>query len=835
MMPTAETVLERPDGVGRGIALLAAPAGAPLVTDGVTLLTADGVALLATSGTALPIAPEGALPAAWGAALLAAGRPEEALPVLREAVALGDATPVTLLNLALAEDHAGDHDRARQRIQRVADELPDWDEPKLRLAESLRAEGCVAEAERAYEAVLAINPRREEALVSLAVLRLRGGDAPGAMTLLLRCCGLAPNNAEAWDALGLVLLQTGDAASAAEAFAEAHHLVPRWFDPALHLIEAVCVAGTTEAELARLEAAALADPLDPIGATARGLLLERMGRRDEAIDALEVAVTLAPAAPCPTALLAGVLSRAARLGEAEKWLRRACELDPTKAQLHNDHAVMLMRLYRNAEARDELAALIETEGEQVGVLCNLAAATVSCGLQQEAVAIAERAIALAPEALSPRRTLANALSYRDGVTGAELLAALVACSDLAPRGASSDPAPREDCSDPAPPGPGSDPSPRASSFENVPDPDRRLRLGLLSGSLRTHPVGWLTIAGFETLDPAAFDIIVLAQDAARDSIARRFRAIAGDWHNVDTISDADLAALGRSRGIDVLIDLGGYGDAGRMLACAHRLAPVQIKWVGMQNHSSGLAEMDWFITDRWETPAGFEKLYSERLLRLPDGYICYSPPPYAPDVVPLPALANGYVTFGCFNNLAKITPQVIATWASILRRLPGSRLILKTYQFSDAATAARVHAAFAVLGIEPARVELRGKSLHRAFLGEYNQVDIVLDPFPYSGGLTTCEALWMGVPTVTLPGEIFASRHSASHLSNAGLADWVVADLDGYIDLALARTADPQALAVLRAGLRSRVKASPLCDAPRFGRHLGDALRHTWREWCARH
>jgi tetratricopeptide (TPR) repeat protein len=877
-MPTAETVLERPDRAALGIALLAAPAGALLAADGVALLAADGVALLAPTGTTLPVAPEGALPAAWGAALLGADRPEEALPVLRKAVALGDATPVTLLNLALAEDRAGDRVRARQRMQRVADELPGWDEPKLRLAESLRAEGCVAEAERAYEAVLAINPRREEAMVSLAVLRLRGGDAPGAMTLLLRCCGLAPNNAEAWDALGLVLLQTGDAASAAEAFAEAHHLVPRWLDPALHLIEAVCAAGTTEAELARLEGAALADPLDPIVATARGLLLERMGRRDEAIDALEVAVTLAPTASRPTALLAGVLSRTSRLGEAEKWLRRACELDPTKAQLHNDHATILMRQYRNAEARDELAGLIETDGEQVGVLCNLAAATVSCGLQQEAVAIAERAIALAPEALSPWRTLANALSYRDGVTGADLLAALVACSDRAPRGAwsdrtprgawsdrtpsraRSDPAPREacsdlapreassdprgasfdrpprqGCSDPAPPGPGSDPSPRAPSFDNVPDPDRRLRLGLLSGSLRTHPVGWLTIAGFETLDPAAFDIIVLAQHAARDSIARRFRAIAGDWHNVDTISDADLAALGRSRGIDVLIDLGGYGDAGRMLACAHRLAPVQAKWVGMQNHSSGLAEMDWFITDRWETPAGFEKLYSERLLRLPDGYVCYSPPPYAPDVVPLPALANGYVTFGCFNNLAKITPQVIAAWASILRRLAGSRLILKTYQFSDAATAARVHAAFAVLGIEPARVELRGKSLHRAFLGEYNQVDIVLDPFPYSGGLTTCEALWMGVPTVTLPGEIFASRHSASHLSNAGLADWVVADLDGYIDLALARAADPQALAVLRAGLRSRVKASPLCDAPRFGRNLGAALRHTWREWCARH
>jgi predicted O-linked N-acetylglucosamine transferase (SPINDLY family) len=739
--------------------------------------------------------------------LLATGHPVDALPVLRAAAAIGDATPVTLLNLALAEDRTGDRDRARRRMQDLADRLPEWDEPKLRLAESLRAEGCREAAEQAYAAVLEINPRREEALVSLAVLRLGRGDAPGAMKLLLRCCGLAPDNAEAWDALGLALLRTGDAAGAAGAFAEALRAAPRWLDAALHLVDAACAAGTAEAELARVEAAALADPLDPVGTIARGLLLERLGRREEAIDALEVAVTLAPGAPRPTALLAGMLTRTTRVDEADKWLRRAIELDPTDPDLHNNLAGVLMRMHRHAEARAELVELIATHGELSGALSNLATATLNCGLQQEAVATAERAIAASPESLSPWRALVNALPYREAITGAELLAALVSCSDRAPRG--------------APP-----------IFENRPDPDRRLRLGLLSGSLRSHPVGWLTIAGFETLDPREFEIVVLAQHAAHDAIPRRFRAIAGEWHNVDTIDDAAVAALGRSLGIDVLIDLGGYGDAGRMLACAHRVAPVQVKWVGMQSHSSGLAEMDWIITDRWETPAGFEPLYSERLLRLPDGYVCYSPPPYAPDVVPLPALANGHITFGCFNNLAKITPLVIATWATILRRLPDARLILKTHQFSDTGTAERIHADFAAHGVAQARVELRGASRHRAFLGQYNQIDIVLDPFPYSGGLTTCEALWMGVPTVTLPGEIFASRHSASHLSNVGLVDWVAADLDGYVDLALARAADPAALATLRAELRPWMKASPLCNAPRFGRNLGAALRRAWHEWC---
>ena len=163
-------------------------------------------------------------------------------------------------------------------------------------------------------------------------------------------------------------------------------------------------------------------------------------------------------------------------------------------------------------------------------------------------------------------------------------------------------------------------------------------------------MGWLTVAGFETLDPAEFAIVCLAQNGSHDWMARRFRAVAREWHDVDTMSDKALAMKARELGIDILIDLGGYGDSARMAACAHRLAPVQIKWVGMQNHSSGLAEMDWIITDRWETPPELEHVYSERPLRLPDGYVCYSPPPYAPDVVPLPALANGHITYGLLQQ-----------------------------------------------------------------------------------------------------------------------------------------------------------------------------------------
>jgi predicted O-linked N-acetylglucosamine transferase (SPINDLY family) len=745
--------------------------------------------------------------AARGMTLLDMNQPAAARIALRTAVSLGDTSPPTLLNLAIAEDRLGELPRARGLMEIVAKVLPDWDEPLVRLAESHRTAGDSAGAERAYRRVLDVNPNREEALIALAGLLVARAEGPEARLLLLRCIGIAPGRAEAWAALGLALLLTAEPALAHTALIEAQHLEPDVADYALHGIEAARVAGLAEAELARLALVIEDQPLNPVPLLARGVLLERLGRRPEAIDSLEVAALLAPDELLPVKLLGAVLARSDRRHEAEAALRRASELAPDDPRLHNDRATVLMRMHRHAEAQAVLLGLLEQYGDDTTVLCNLSNATACLGLQAEAVGYARRAIVHDPNASLPRRALCNNLPYRDGITGAELLAALRDCAGNLPRSA-------------------------AGSFANDRDPERRLTIGLLSGSFKTHPVGWLTVAGIETLDPEQFGVVCLAQNALpTDPIARRFRAAAQDWVEIDALDDVALATRARELGIDVLIDLGGYGDGARMPACAHRLAPVQVKWVGMQNHSTGLPEIDWFITDRWETPPELEPVYSERLLRLPDGYVCYSPPPYAPDVVPLPALANGHITFGCFNNLAKVTPHVIATWSEVLRRVPASRLVLKTHQFHDRPTAERVRAAFAAAGIPSEQIELRGSSPHRAFMAEYSQIDLVLDPFPYSGGLTTCEALWMGVPTVTLPGEIFASRHSMSHLCNVGLSDWVARDAQDYVALAAAKAADVPALAALRAGLRARTKASPLCDAPRFGRNLGAALRHAWRGW----
>ena len=712
--------------------------------------------------------------------------------------------PADWLNRAIDLDRMGQTAEAHSVMRQLADRLPDWDEPLARLADSQRAHGAGVAATDSFRAVLALNPNRVPALLALGALLIEAGTPQEAFAPLLRGCGLAPGTPDAWSTLGRAYTDAGSADLAVAAFRRAQRLAPGSIAVMHRLVAAALAAGQGAAEAARLEAASEHDPLDAILHLARGLILDSLGLLDLAVDALEAAVALAPEARDPIRILAGVLSRTARSRDAEVALRQALKLDPTNPQLMNDHAAVLMRVHRHAEARELLQTVLWRNGPHPSVLCNLANATLCLGLQTEALELAQVAIALDPKAVLPRRSLVNTLPYQDGVTGSALLQAAHACAARLPRGS-------------------------LPVLRHSPERDRALIVGLLSGSLRTHPVGWLTIAGFEHLDPAAFQLVCLGRALEPgDPIAMRFHAVARSWENVGPLDDTALAQRARDLGIDILIDLGGHGDGSRMTACAQRLAPVQIKWVGMQNHSSGLPEMDWFLTDRWETPPALEPMYSERMLRLPDGYACYSPPAHAPDVVPAPVLKNGFITFGCFNNIAKITPRAISTWCDVLQAIPGSRLVLKTHQLDDAPTADRFRQSFGAFGIDPQRVETRGSSPHRTFLANYNDIDLVLDPFPYSGGLTTCEALWMGVPTVTLPGEIFASRHSASHLTNAGFAEWVARDLTHYKCIAVSWATDPSGLARLRETMRAQVHTSPLCDAPRFGRALGLALRHAW-------
>jgi protein O-GlcNAc transferase len=345
-----------------------------------------------------------------------------------------------------------------------------------------------------------------------------------------------------------------------------------------------------------------------------------------------------------------------------------------------------------------------------------------------------------------------------------------------------------------------------------------LRVGLMSARFSRHAVGFLTLAGLENVNREKIEFILYANRSPEDDYTARFRALASTWNDITDLDDDDAAQLIHSHQLDILIDMAGHSAGGRMGVIARKPAPVQAKWAGGQHGTIGILALDYFVTDGVETPEGHDPYFFETPMRLPNAYACYSPPPDAPPVQSLPALSNGQVTFGCFNSIAKLSDGTIKAWADILIAVPDSRLILKHLALAEKETCDRIAEQFLARGILPGRVEMRPPTDQVSHLESYGDIDIALDPFPWSGCVTTCESLWMGVPVLTLPGLAFCHRHSASFLSAAGLSDWVCTDLKEYIRKAIDYAGDFRRLEAVRRTLRDDVAGSPLCNAQMFAR-----------------
>jgi predicted O-linked N-acetylglucosamine transferase (SPINDLY family) len=494
-------------------------------------------------------------------------------------------------------------------------------------------------------------------------------------------------------------------------------------------------------------------------------------------------------------------------GEAVTAFRRAVALRPHDANLLNNLGNSLRDLGHLDEAISTLRAALQADPAHARAYNNLGNALGDRGLADEAVACYRQALVAAPGYVRAHDNLLCTLQYCPGVGLADLAAAHTEFDRLfaAPL------------------------RPTAGPHVDPPEPGRPLRLGFVSADLGRHPVGHFLLGFLENVDRKECQTTCYSDRHAKDEITRRLEQASADWRDVPGLDDDALAEQVRADRIDVLVDLGGHTAGNRLLVFARRPAPVQVTWLGYVG-TTGLSAMDYLIADRWEIPPGQEGHFREKVLRLPDGYLCYLPPDEAPAVGELPALRNGRVTFGSFNNPIKINPSVVVAWAEILRRVAGARLLLKYRGFDDPGTRDRYETLFADQGVTRDRLELHGWSPHRQHLEAYHRVDIALDPFPYSGGLTTCEALWMGVPVVTCPGETFASRHSLSHLSNAGLSGTVAKDMAEYVDLAIGLAANTGELARVRREQRERVARSPLCDCRRFAHNLVQALLGIRRE-----
>jgi predicted O-linked N-acetylglucosamine transferase (SPINDLY family) len=361
---------------------------------------------------------------------------------------------------------------------------------------------------------------------------------------------------------------------------------------------------------------------------------------------------------------------------------------------------------------------------------------------------------------------------------------------------------------------------------------RRLRVGYVSPDFKDHVIAFFVEPFLSSHDHARFEIYCYDSAESRDDVTTRFKSYADHWREIDRLDDGALAAMIRKDGIDILVDLAGHTRGGRLTAFAHKPAPVQIAYLGYPM-TSGLDCMDYRISDAVCDPPGqTESHYTETILRLTDTLCCYRPSADMPEVNALPALTRGYFTFGSFNHPAKINDAVIALWSELLTGVDHAKLLLAPVPLGE--TRERILGGFARHGIPAGRLEFETRLPTRDYQALRNRVDIALDAFPCTGGSTTCETLWMGVPMVNLAGDRFVSRVGASMLTAVGLPQCVATSPAGYLAIATGLASDTGKLAALRATLREQMRASPLYDGAGLARNLETLYGQAWRNWCAK-
>lgn len=648
----------------------------------------------------------------------------------------------------------------------------------LALAAEHHHSGRLQAAERIYRQILAADESVAEAHYNLGNALKRRGELDEATSCYRRALELRPDLVPAHINLGNTLRSQGRLGEAANSLRRAIELNPGLADAHMNLGNVLQEQGQLDHAVGCYLQAIELEPERPDVHVNLGAAFRSLGQLDDAIACHRRALELLPTSADALVNLGAALHERLELDDAVVCYRRAIELTPDHAAAHN----------------------------------NLATALKDQGKIAEAIASYDRAIQLKPDFTAAQSNRLYALNFSPHHDAQAIYTEHCRWNDRF-----AEPLTRL-----APP------------QRNDPTPDRRLRIGYVSPDLRDHVIGRFLLPLLECHDRTSFEIYCYSSVQRPDAITDRCREQADAWRHVLGLSDEQLAETVRHDGVDILVDLSMHMADNRLLAFARKPAPVQVSWLAYAG-TTGLAAMDYRLTDPYldppqQSPAEPEPIYSERSVHLPETYWCYCAPAEAPPANPLPALAAGHVTFGCLNNFCKVSGDTLATWAELLRTVPNSRLLMHAHPGSHRD---RVQEYLARQSISPERLRFVEMRPLVGYFRLYHEIDVALDPFPYGGGTTTCDALWMGVPVVTLAGRTAVGRGGLSILSNVGIADWVANDREQYIRIAADLASDLGRLSMLRGTLRQRMLASPLMDAPRFARNIEAAYRSMWHRWCA--
>ena len=571
----------------------------------------------------------------------------------------------------------------------------------------------------------------------------------------------------------------------------------------LRYAELLLRKGMQEEARAQLQDLVLKDPDCARACYLLAVVRAGEGSPQEAVGLFQDALRLAPGEVRALNGLGVALQQVGSADEAASCYAEAIRIEPRYQDARINLALLLKDHGRLGDAEIAIAQGLLLEPDAVRLNYNLANLLHFQGRSSEAVAAYRSTLRLDPEHLDARQNLLFALHYSSQFSDRQIFAEHLRAARR--RAFRPLPARRPD----RPPRP----------------PGGRIRIGYLSPDFRSHAVASFIEPILSHHDRERFEVFCYANVYRPDQTTARLQRLSDQWRDICGVGDEQAAGMIARDGIDILVDLAGHTSGNRLPLFARRPAPLQLTWIGYPD-STGLPQMDYRVTDRLADPPGrSERYHSERLIRLPSSFCCYLPPQDAPEVAPPPFSSTGRITFGSFNNLAKVTPEVIELWSRVLHAVPGSGLLLKGRPLVDPRVRDRVLASFRSAGVEPGRVELHGgEATTRAHLAHYHRVDIALDTFPYNGTTTTCEALWMGVPVLTLAGTRHASRTGVSILTNCGLPELVAQDCGEYLEIARELAGNRDKLVDLRKGLRELMQSAPLLDQAGITRQWEAAL-----------
>ncbi len=646
-------------------------------------------------------------------------------------------------------------------------------------------------------------------LAMKGIIHVRLGEFDKAAPAFREALELQPDNVETWHNLAVSCHRLGRLAQAADALKEVIRLQPGHSGPHFDLGKILLQLNRHEEAAGCFRQVVDLDAGNVDAYNHLGALLCMLGRLDEAVACFREAIRLCPDGAGAYNNLGLALKAQGQPDEAIAQYQKALALDPSSAETHNNLGVILADQGRLSEAEAAFQAALRLQPEYADACSHLGNIYLAQGRPGDAEASYRRAMSLQPGNGALHSKLLFSLNYSTRHSVDEIYQEHMRWGRSHGRIARA-----------------------GEGYQQDRHPERRLKIGYVSPDFRAHSVAFFIETLLAQHDRREIEVFCYANIIRADATTRHLQSLADHWRDVYGMNDEQLAGKIRSDRIDILVDLAGHTGGNRLPVFAMRPAPIQATWLGYPN-TTGLAAMDYRITDGIADPPGVsDPYYAEQLVRLPHGFLCYAPD----EAAPLPDRARNMrgVTFASFNNLSKITPGVIALWSKILHAVENAKLLIKCKSMQDQATRESLERAFEKQGVSRQRLEIHGwMPTREAHLALYGKVDIALDPFPYNGTTTTCDALWMGVPVITLAGNSHAGRVGASLLSQLELQDCIAADEKAYVKIAKNLADDETAHKALSASLRERMKASPLCNSTAFARDMEDAYRTMWRTYCS--